>query len=664
MGVADRFLLVPDNRRRLSADVTRAILSVERTGSMESKPGVSVTVDDPRDRLMQSATLLRPETRALGTPAPSWALNVVDVELDGIVYRLAKAARSGDQVTLTFDHRGAVLLEAEDSPMSAGRSSTTRAEFIRRQVLAVGRKHGTGEALAFWSPQVDRRMPVAAIDRSQLAGGAESDRDVHRTTLRVKSAAGLVVKGKRLTTTQRRNAATLIERARRHGAPLKATLALLEAGIVEPSAPPWGPFDNPTGGDASSVGILQLLSMHLHGSTSTDGGRRDVALVSDLFLLRGFTGRGGAIALARSHPGASPGQIAQLVQGSAFPDRYEHYRRDAERVLAALGGDAKVLSALTAGESVSETYVKPYRFRRPRGKGGWTSTGELADEVGRRRFVTTPARGVDLFVYSDDLSLLALPAQATIDGDSLRIVGRPEYDLDRGKTIRTARLEVLGSDFDPDFAWGLPVTVKDAGALSGKWLVWSVTENDGAPTVDVELRQPTEDKPEPAPEIGTLTRADSSDASIALSIGEGGNAIDRVYARAVAISGSNYPYVWGGGHGTAGRPDRGTGRDPGIGYDCSGYTAACLLAGGMLPAGWVRGVPASGTFASSWGRPGRGKWLTVWANSVHVFIEFSIKGRRGRYADTSRQAGGGSGPHIRYGTRSAAGFTPRHWPGT
>lgn len=102
-------------------------------------------------------------------------------------------------------------------------------------------------------------------------------------------------------------------------APPKARLALWMAAIVES-----GVHDLPDG-HSSSVGVLQLLDIHLGGSVSA---RRDVELVATLFLKRGFTGRGGAIALSRNE-GLTAGQVAQAVQGSAYPYRYDERREQA-----------------------------------------------------------------------------------------------------------------------------------------------------------------------------------------------------------------------------------------------------------------------------------------------------------------------------------------------
>lgn len=625
-GVADRLLLDVANRRRLGADLTRAVLGVERGGSMEGAPGITVTIDDPGERLMESRVLTRPAIRALGTPAAN-ALRPIDVLYDGVWFRLNQASRVGDGVRLTFDHRGAVYMSRHDSPMSASRNDRTRALFIRRQVFEVARRRGAGHKLAFWAPEVRRRMPIAAPD--SLSSRSEENRDVAATNERAKDAKGLKVKGVAANPEQRRNMAIAAEVADAEETGPRATLALFVAGIGESD------FEHkPNAAGSPYTGVWQSHHRYKHS----------VREQARLFL-RGGEGfqQGGAIALARREPHLTPGEIATRVEASGKPGSfYDAYRREAERAIAALGG-----IALEPGEGGS--YVKPYRFRRPRGEDAWTNTGNLATEVQRRRFVTVPARGVDLFVYSDDEHLLALRSQAVLDPGA-RYVDTFEYDLDYGKTVRAARMVVRGKEFDQDFPWGLPVTLEDAGPASGKWLVWETREVDGSPWVELDLRQPQEAAPEPASE--RVQRNDSDSVA-----DDDGSATSKVYARAKAISDRNLPYVWGGGHARAGQPSGG-------GYDCSGYAAACLLAGDMLPTAWKGGVPASGSFASDYGEPGEGERITVWANAGHMFIEFKLSGKRGKWADTSRAAGGPAGPHLRYGKRTTAGFTARHWPGT
>jgi hypothetical protein len=98
------------------------------------------------------------------------------------------------------------------------------------------------------------------------------------------------------------------------------------------------------------------------------------------------------------------------------------------------------------------------------------------------------------------------------------------------------------------------------------------------------------------------------------------------------------PYVWGGGHG----------KWESRGYDCSGTVSYVLHAGGLLNTPLV-----SGAFARSFGRRGKGRWITVYANSGHAFM--FIAGLR---LDTSGT--GGRGPRWRLEPRRMRGFVARH----
>lgn len=102
----------------------------------------------------------------------------------------------------------------------------------------------------------------------------------------------------------------------------------------------------------------------------------------------------------------------------------------------------------------------------------------------------------------------------------------------------------------------------------------------------------------------------------------------------------NKPYVWGGGHGTYG--DRWPIED---GYDCSGSVSYALRGGKFL-----RQPLVSGSLAR-WGKRGRGRWITVWANNEHVYM--TVAGLR---FDTS----GGRGPKWHRDDRSSRGFRARY----
>jgi peptidoglycan hydrolase CwlO-like protein len=100
------------------------------------------------------------------------------------------------------------------------------------------------------------------------------------------------------------------------------------------------------------------------------------------------------------------------------------------------------------------------------------------------------------------------------------------------------------------------------------------------------------------------------------------------------------PYIWGGGHASF----------QAIGYDCSGSTSYVLAAAGLLSAPEV-----SGDF-ESYGDPGPGQWVTIYANPTHVWMEIA-----GWRFDTVALAEGGT--RWSQGGGEFAGFVVRHPPG-
>lgn len=113
-----------------------------------------------------------------------------------------------------------------------------------------------------------------------------------------------------------------------HHAPYDAAMALFEAGITETGDATLS--TNPSGGDSSSRGALQLLSETAAGDHVNP---MNIRAVADLFLTKGYTGAGGAISLS---PG-DPGSIAQAVQGSEFPERYGQHSSEAAALIKAMG---------------------------------------------------------------------------------------------------------------------------------------------------------------------------------------------------------------------------------------------------------------------------------------------------------------------------------------
>jgi peptidoglycan hydrolase-like protein with peptidoglycan-binding domain len=121
--------------------------------------------------------------------------------------------------------------------------------------------------------------------------------------------------------------------------------------------------------------------------------------------------------------------------------------------------------------------------------------------------------------------------------------------------------------------------------------------------------------------------------------GAGGGEAESIVARVIAAADeiATRPYVWGGGHGSF----------ESYGYDCSGSVSYALHGGGLLSS------PEDSTGLESYGEPGPGKYITIYANAEHAWM--TIDGKR---FDTVALAEDGS----RWGGPSddGGGFIERH----
>jgi hypothetical protein len=103
------------------------------------------------------------------------------------------------------------------------------------------------------------------------------------------------------------------------------------------------------------------------------------------------------------------------------------------------------------------------------------------------------------------------------------------------------------------------------------------------------------------------------------------------------------PYIYGGGH------DKWSA----AGYDCSGSASYVLHAAGLIK------TPLDSSDFMSWGRAGVGRWITVYTNPDHAFVQIA-----GIRFDTSAEADPnpppGSGPRWRRLFAHPTGFSARH----
>jgi cell wall-associated NlpC family hydrolase len=221
-------------------------------------------------------------------------------------------------------------------------------------------------------------------------------------------------------------------------------------------------------------------------------------------------------------------------------------------------------------------------------------------------------------------------------------------------TLATARADKAVDAISHGFV--LMEAQKRIAATERKLAREAAAEPEPTPVVTEEVLDPSEMAPASAGTNGTTvphhnggqlfahTRdADGSTAillsGIALAPPDAPEAVQKVINNANMIVGR--PYVWGGGHASF----------YSYGYDCSGSVSYALFGGGLIP------EPLTSGSLEGWGEPGPGKWITVYANAGHTFME--IAGLRWDTVGDAR----GTGPRWHLAPTDTSGFVVRHPPG-
>lgn len=449
--------------KMVDALIWDAITGGEVETTIEGASTLTLNVTDSRRQLVESRIMNhRVYMRAL--------------ELD---WALVQTTKQGDDFTLVFEDARVTALRSHRGRVKVSRGKRTRAEFIRDRVKLVKKFK-----IIFVCPELHKQQP------QRKRGRTRADRDADREP-GFADKVKLPARSGNLTKNQKTNAARVLTQADDENARGRARLALITACLIE------GPdFSNPTGGEGTSAGILQLT-----GEKGSVARRRDIEHVVHLFLTNGFTGRGGAIEIARENPGMSAGEIAQAVQGSAYPDRYDEVIEQAR----------KINDAWNAGDSVGEEertvrWAKAYEFMQgppdgPEGEDVWAMSARLAEEVGWRRFIV---RNRFYYMTDEDLMRSRPIMELKEDAPGIETI---DYDVDVARTLDHATVTCRMN------LWSAPpgsvVTIEDKGPAFGRWLVRDIRRDLFGKDGTIELIRKgalLAEKPEPRAETGERTK--------------------------------------------------------------------------------------------------------------------------------------------------------------
>lgn len=336
---------------------------------------------------------------------------------------------------------------------------------------------------------------------------------------------------------------------------------------------------------------------------------------------------------------------------------------------------AALLAKLLQGES--RAWTDPERARNavsPAGARRWGQfvPGTRADVI--RRFGIDPWRSIDEAVHATALHLRGkVNGNVGLEGYNPGDPNYPGYILGQrvghvgasrraGRTMAGAPVaavaspggDVGGVSSIPSGAISVPTMPAPApvggtalkapsfaaGPTLPKGYQLPVSGGGPLPPQPQQLPEPTQQAPLP-----TTSPQVAAAGGVPIYQGQTGRTakLARIVSRAAAIDAERLPYRWGGGHGpTPGKP--------GEPLDCSGAVSRLL---GVKPR-------VSGQF-ETFGQPGRGKNLTIYASGSHVLVEIN-----GHFWGTSAtNPGGGPGwiPRSKISASYLRGFKARHLPG-
>lgn len=604
--------------------IENSVIDGDVLRTIEGASQVTITIHDQARNLYRSGVL----------QDPSGDLQAVDFNLDGLWFRLVKVTKQGDDIVLTAEERDVDYLRDKRGPRVLGSRKSvnhpkglTRAEAVLQLIRSV-KIHQIPVRIH----ELHTVQPIAKLTDTEREKRRKKSKPDSKEARDLARAPGFPDGAKipHVNQAQLERISICLKQAEKDNAPERAVLAMLCAGFGESG---WGE-------DRGSRGTT-------FQTTQIPESRLD--LQAHYFLVGGQSfKRGGAIEAVKDKT-LTVGDVASMVEISdAAGPHYEAYFGQARKILDEWGG---VKSGQPGGSQKIQTYRKRYAFTVHPDETYWDAIQRYASDVNWRAFFSS---GVFYFISEEDL--FDSRARYRLYEGAPGVINI-DHDWDKRKKINRATATVH------IHRWAIPpgtiVQVDDIGPASGRWLVESVERSLFSTEATLNLKKPAREKKEPRTDLVRNQQAAGAGGGVGGTIPVDGDIGTKLLAAARSIGKHRYPYVWGGGHRKAGVPDRGTGRDPGIGFDCSGGVAACLKLAGILPSNWKNGVPASGVMAQTFGYPGQGETHTLWANGVHVFLEVMVGGKQ-YHLGTGRWGKNSSGFGVNPMLHPHTGFTPRH----
>lgn len=458
----DNFLVDAVNHLNIKMDLRSSITDGNLVRTMDGASTIDVTVHDPTKTLLSSSL---------------WDYNL-EVEVDGMWFRLVNVNKTGDDVILTFQDRVVSWLQEHKTPIKVSRNKLTRAEFVKKMVDEIKLDNKLKVPITFYSPELKKKQPQATPDdrkksnkkRVEKAGG-------------LSLGDGLRAKNEAMIQSQIDIAEKILDVGVQMNANRKVLVSSMMVAIDESD------LTNLEGGDRDSVGVFQQRA-----SQGWTGLRNITKAAQEYFKA--------AIAYDKAHPSVELRLLCQGVQRSATSTgaNYFRYQKEAKAIVDAYGA--------TSSGSVTRDYYKQFQFTRgqpggPKGENTWQAGNRLAEQVRWRFFVVQNTDSAYVYFVADR-DLISAKAVMTIDEDSEGI-NQIDFDYDIGKDTNEATITCRADRWFADP--GEVVVLKSTmGPAKGRWLVSTIARPLFDTETTITIRRAQVPKKEPAPDLASSTK--------------------------------------------------------------------------------------------------------------------------------------------------------------
>jgi hypothetical protein len=434
--------------------------------------------------------------------------HAVDIKIDGLWFRLTKAEKNGNNITMTFEDREVAILRTYNKRRLSKWGQLTRSRFAMILVKEVKEFN-----IPFICPELHRTKFDLSKKKSKADKAKDRDPGLGSWDEALKRAKekdkSITIKGAQPTSQQLENCETVLDVIEHdmHGRDRKRKLMVcsIMTGIQEATA-----YHKPYGDEYD---MSYPESVRAKGSVGFFQQRPNWGTFKQRMNLRYGAKKwlDAAVKADRNNPSLTYNDLCQEVQGSAHPNAYAQWRVEAERIVTGYGiagshgsSPSDTADANNMSPWQIEAGIDDFQFARgrpktlPGGKKGWekedswTCLQRLADEVQWRAFAVS---GSIYFISEPRLFQSAARARISEESEGVDWI---DWDYDIGKENSTV---TITARID---RWEVPpgaiVQVRDAGPANGRWLVTDIERNLFSPLATITGKKPRAKLREPKKE--------------------------------------------------------------------------------------------------------------------------------------------------------------------